>query len=697
MRFGEKLLFAASGSWMRQVYMDKKKKKLITDLLAILLGALFLECFVFNFRHWLSRANSPIEVPLKYCSYTGEAEWQEDGSVVLTRPEEETGCLVAVNLEGLGVEMTNIAVEIACTDPERKWTNYMREDYMIQHSPMVRATTILNLDGQREDNPGSWLLGAGNTEYIQIPQAGEVDAFGLFLEPLMGSRIRIGSITLNANQRMCFLPLRFLAVLFFMLFVYAFLPGSVLWRESLLEENGKLRKKYLAAFGIVAILLLILINILLRQSLVYMSSEGGFHPYTDLARAFAHGHLYLDEEPTPELKAMEDPYDLVERMEKEVHFRLDYAYYNEKYYIYFGVVPCLLLYLPWYLISGTDLPGYLVMPFMLWLCYIGAAFLLHSLIRRYARGTSAATAILLWMGAAAGLSLPQAMGDATNYYAPMLPAAFFFFLGMSLNLSAADRLEAGERKGGTLRLVLGSLCMALIAGCRPNLVLGAVCTVPVLLPLLFPKKEEKRRPDLKLCLAFALPYAAVAAGLMLYNALRFGSPFDFGAMKNMTFAFLTTIQPSVAVLGAGLFYYLIRPVTFMGRWPYLNRTSFKWSNPNLLASHDSVGGLFMLYPVLLLGLCVFLPQKGKDAKSRELAWIGRMGFLLVPLMAMLTAQMGGLVDRYRIDMSPFAGLALICGGLLLRQFLRERSISEKQRKLLQRHLLFFFVAYHAAT
>lgn len=36
-----------------------------------------------------------------------------------------------------------------------------------------------------------------------------------------------------------------------------------------------------------------------------------------------------------------------------------------------------------------------------------------------------------------------------------------------------------------------------------------------------------------------LPYIIVAAGVMYYNAARFGSPFDFGANYNLTFNDMT--------------------------------------------------------------------------------------------------------------------------------------------------------------
>ena len=69
----------------------------------------------------------------------------------------------------------------------------------------------------------------------------------------------------------------------------------------------------------------------------------------------------------------------------------------------------------------------------------------------------------------------------------------------------------------------------------------------------------------------------------------------------------------------------------------------------------------MLYPLLILAFACFLRQK--DGKGRELKWIGIISLILVPVLAAITAVMGGLMDRYRMDIAAFAALAFVCGAI----------------------------------
>ncbi|MFR4802239.1 MAG: cytochrome C oxidase Cbb3, partial [Eggerthellaceae bacterium] len=82
--------------------------------------------------------------------------------------------------------------------------------------------------------------------------------------------------------------------------------------------------------------------------------------YAELAKSMAHGKLYLEEEPPNWLQNMEDPYDRGARdqMVKETgeNYLWDVAYYEGHYYVYFGVVPVVLFYLPFYLLTGANFP-----------------------------------------------------------------------------------------------------------------------------------------------------------------------------------------------------------------------------------------------------------------------------------------------------------------------------------------------------
>ena len=59
-------------------------------------------------------------------------------------------------------------------------------------------------------------------------------------------------------------------------------------------------------------------------------------------------------------KDMEDPYDKGARdeLQKETGepYLFDVAYHDGHYYVYFGVVPVLVFYLPFYLLTGVEFP-----------------------------------------------------------------------------------------------------------------------------------------------------------------------------------------------------------------------------------------------------------------------------------------------------------------------------------------------------
>src|SRR5579862_7795019 len=90
--------------------------------------------------------------------------------------------------------------------------------------------------------------------------------------------------------------------------------------------------------------------------------------YNLLARGFAGGHLYLPATVSPELLAKPDPYD--PSIDDSIKL-FDAALFNKHYYLYHGAGPAVLLFLPWRLITGHDLPeNYAAFLF----CYFGFLF-----------------------------------------------------------------------------------------------------------------------------------------------------------------------------------------------------------------------------------------------------------------------------------------------------------------------------------
>ena len=59
-----------------------------------------------------------------------------------------------------------------------------------------------------------------------------------------------------------------------------------------------------------------------------------------------------------QLEQMENPYDPQERIDNNIVYRWDHAYYDGHYYMYFGVVPVFLIFLPYRIITGMPLTTY---------------------------------------------------------------------------------------------------------------------------------------------------------------------------------------------------------------------------------------------------------------------------------------------------------------------------------------------------
>src|SRR6266536_3088345 len=104
----------------------------------------------------------------------------------------------------------------------------------------------------------------------------------------------------------------------------------------------------------------------------WKSDLGDF--YDLLGRGFASGHLYLPIQPSPLLLAQPNPWD------PSVDWSLkqqDMALYHGRYYLYFGAAPAVLLFTPWRLITGHDLPQTFA---MFLLCFAGFLFSCGSLL-----------------------------------------------------------------------------------------------------------------------------------------------------------------------------------------------------------------------------------------------------------------------------------------------------------------------------
>lgn len=323
----------------------------------------------------------------------------------------------------------------------------------------------------------------------------------------------------------------------------------------------------------------------------------GSSPYVQQFDAFRKGRLELDLPVSPELAGMENPYDTAMRNKNNVDYFWDRAFYNGRYYSYFGIAPLICVYYPFYALTG-GLPSavnvclYLAVFTLAALAFAYREFLIYFGVRAHILLVIAG---LVSLAFCSGIFAAQSYADV--YYIPVLSAMGFNFSAMGLVLRA--RRTAGTAAASAL-LGGGALCFVLSVMSRPTAALMCITVLPALISRVISDKkgdgamlsdnksaagETKQKARKRegayraariaaLLAPAALIAAAGAAVVMTLNFMRFGSVLDFGANYQLTVSDVSknTVDPSL--LPAALSHYLVQ-------LPW-RIESFPWVRPSYL-------------------------------------------------------------------------------------------------------------------
>ncbi len=375
--------------------------------------------------------------------------------------------------------------------------------------------------------------------------------------------------------------------------------------------------------------------------------------YDQLADALLSGRLSLSAEPPQWLQEMDNPYDTEARDALEEQTDEDYlwdtAYHDGSYYVYFGVIPCLVFYVPFHLITGgASLPTGIPVLLCLWLYLAGLAALTGYAARHLFGSPRRGPTIAVFAGAAAASALPFAFMSATLYQIPVVSALALAAWGLYFWLRA-------YREGRTGFLLAGAVCVAAIFGCRPTLGIVALLGIFPLVRVIKTHRGAKLARDL--C-ALALPFVVVASGLAWYNAARFGSPLDFGSNYNLTAVDLSHHGYAADRIWLGLWNYLLQPPAFSTTFPFLQPADLgaAWNAGNYVEAMG--GGLLACFPFLWLAAGGFA-LRGRKTCQAVIAILFVSGVVL----CVLDAEVGGMVGRYQLDFAFLFALAAAMGAL----------------------------------
>ncbi len=648
--------------WIRHSIAPKRAviAHILKSMAVIILIASALEVFVFNFNYFASAGLNTIDLHDRI-----DLPEDPDENFRLTSYDH------SLEFYNLNTEVKNIRVDFVLSQPAQNvelsihftdsahQTYFDSTEYTVGIPDVVVATSSLQ------------------SQYINLNTSGLVGNLAIdVVNADEGFPILLNTVELNAHHPFIFSWLRFSICAFVLLLIFMFRPRSAIYRISIVD-NAIVSKVGIVS-AVVVECMLVTTFLLFGSNLVGVATSnynygewdgyslvntfevGGDNAqqYAELARSMADGKLYLEEEPPQWLQEMDDPYDKGARDEAQKETGEDYlfdvAYHDGHYYVYFGVVPVVLFYLPFYLITGANFPTAIGVLIAVLAFILGTSALLDRFARYHFKKVSLGLYLLLQIGLIASCGILYLVKFPTFYSLPIACGLAFSVWGLYLWMRGRDSRHR------CICFLAGSLCMALVVGCRPQFIFLSLLAFPLFWRSYITQRRILTKKGMKEFVCLIAPYLLVAACIMAYNHARFGSFTDFGANYNLTVNDMTKRGWNVGRLAPAFFAYFLQTPNTTGIFPFLQPVDFATTYMGQTIKEATFGGIFACFPILWILLFARPIVKIRNAQRSTRTITGVIIVLVLSgfAIALMDAQMAGILQRYYADFS-FMFLAAI--------------------------------------
>ncbi len=397
-----------------------------------------------------------------------------------------------------------------------------------------------------------------------------------------------------------------------------------------------------------------------------------YDPYIQQFDAFMKGQLHLDVVPEEGLLLLDNPYDPSAR--EGIYYLWDRAFFDGKYYSYFGIAPILTVYFPFYFLTGM-LPS---ANFVMSVFGIMTAIFFALAVEEYAvlsgkKKFGYLPAFCAVSGFLSSFALIILRGNLRFYYIASMAglafsAAFIYFM-----LKAVGSRKSANR---IIFFALSGISFGLGFLSRVNsiLPLAAVSGVFVILWAIKRIREKKLSLLIGDAAALGLPVAAALAVSMVYNKMRFGGFFDFGTNYQLTVT--DTSLYSVGTFGVvpSFFHYFLQNFRFDASFPFMGFDYVAAKDYGRYVYVDSGLGIFAMPFMIMLFACPVFFRKKDIGTNRKILFATALAML--PITAFLDFCLGGVIFRYTADFSLIAAflasvIALEASDAILGKFGRD--------------------------
>lgn len=397
-----------------------------------------------------------------------------------------------------------------------------------------------------------------------------------------------------------------------------------------------------------------------------------YNPYIQQFDAFMKGQLHFDVEPTAELLALENPYN--PDMRNGIYYLYDRAFFEGKYYSYFGIAPIILIYFPFYLItrglpvdSTVTLILSLVTAIHLPLAVVEWAKLRNRNIRPWLTAVCGAGAFF------ASSALIIQRGFTPFYYIASLSGMAFVSVFAFWLFKA---LGAKETKKRILYFTFSGLGFALAFLSRVNSVISPAIMIAVFV-LIYSARKIKEKEIISLFAemsALALPVIGAAGFFLYYNYARFGNPLQFGADYQLTIADASLYELGAEGIIPSIIHYFLQPFGLLEEFPYIGFDYLRLSDYGRYVYIDSNFGIFALPFMFALLFSVFIFKNSKASKEGKALLAS--GIISLFVTAFANFCLGGVIFRYTSDISL---VAAFLSAVILMEICTDTQQSESKK------------------
>ncbi|MBR0535639.1 MAG: hypothetical protein IIX14_04600 [Clostridia bacterium] len=633
-------------------------KRCIIAILAMVVLSVGLEISVFNINFYADHKNQPIDL-----NHYLSDRMDKNGNYTILPGSE-------IEFPEIGADIDNIKIIPADEAPDSiDVTIQLTDEANKYYFSTPKRTVYKDIEESHSINIST----AGVSQHLRLLFHGK------------NQIIKLRSITLNERENFNFNFVRVAILSAILLLLYIFRPTSSLY-EMKLSESHATKNSLVIGFCTLLCIVFIIIGTLNPAFLGYANTDEGLklvplgfehhNQYDELAQAIMQGKVYIDNDDIPQsLLDMENPYDNYARgytaNQTGDKYRWDVAFFNGHYYVYFGIVPLLLMYLPCRAILNAPFPSALGIILFAFIFAVGVFMLLGEIAEKKFKYLSVGTYILTSLAFIFCCGTMFLVKRPDFYSVPIICAMAFIVWGIFFWLKGRD-----STKQQTLFLLLGSLCCALAVGCRPQSVLMCTVALPIFGEYFFKDKFILSPKGIKNLITLAIPFVIVASGIMYYNYIRFNSPFDFGSGYNLTTNDVTRRGFDAGRTGLGIFTYLFQTPKFTAVFPYLQKTSVETNYIGKTITENCFGGLITCTPVLWFIFAI--GKTAKRLKQTKLLGITTTCLLIGLATVIANTQAGGLLQRY---FSDFGYIFFLAAALVIFALQEKPNNGESNKNL----------------